>query len=80
MFLALLKEIYKDVQFTRLAIDRFDLLCEDNTGIERLFSFVRSHKINMLLTVGVNQRDDLLKLCDNYFLIKRGKLPLILFS
>ena len=80
MVLVLLKEIYRDVQFARLAIDRFDLLCEDNTGIEVFFSFVRSHKINMLVTVGVGQRDDLLELCDNYFLIKRGKLPLILFS
>lgn len=80
MFLTLLKEIYKDIQFARLAIDRFDLLCEDNTGIEKFFSFVRSHRINVLLTVGANQRDDLLELCDNYFSVKRGELPIILFS
>lgn len=81
MLSKLLEEIHKDIKFTRLAFDRFDFLCENNTDIKKFFRVIRTHRINTLLTIGTNYNHSaLLELCDNYFLIKRGELPLILFS
>ncbi len=81
-FLSLLKEIYKDIGFTRLAVDSFDLLSDGRKeDIEDFFHFTRINDIDVLLTVNLNLDDsDLLDTCDSYIIIKRGSVPLILFS
>lgn len=81
--LALLKEIYKDIQFSRLAIDGFDLLSDEcsRKDMEYLFNFARKNNINVILTVNLQQENsDLLDLCDNYIIVKKGCLPSVLFS
>jgi hypothetical protein len=40
--LKLLGKIYREIQFTRLAVDRFDLLSEDRR-LEKVFLFHLSH-------------------------------------
>lgn len=79
----LIKSIYHDVRFTRLAIDGFDLLCTNDTRktIEEFFDFARANEIKVLFTVDLNyENPDLLEMCDNYITIKRGYLPVFFFS
>ena len=81
-FLLLLKEIYKDIEFTRLAVDSFDLLSDSRKkDIDNFFHFARTNDINVLLTVNLGlDGSDLLDICDSYIIIKRGSVPSILFS
>lgn len=83
-FLPLLEEIYRDIKFTRLAIDGIDALSNGTRkDLERFFDFARMNDIKALLTINFNLRpedSDLLEMCDSYIVIKRGNIPLILFS
>ncbi len=78
----LLKEIHRDIQFTRLAVDRFDLLFEECTkkDMESFFNFTRENSINVILTVDLQKGSDFLEMCDNYIIVKKGSLPMVLFS
>lgn len=80
--LNLLNEIYKDIKFTRLAFDKFDLLAEkyNKKDIESLFKFIRKNDINVLLTINSHKNTNLLNMYDNYIIVKQGNLPIILFS
>lgn len=82
MLVNLLKEIRRDIKFTRLAVDRFDLLCEKcaERDIENFFNFVCENGINVILTVDLQGGSNLFEMCDNYIVIKKGCLPMILFS
>ena len=81
ILLNLLEEIYKDVNFTRLAVDRFDLLSEESTrkDMENFFNFVRMNRINVILTVDLNKNFDFFDIYDNYIVVRKGLLPPILF-
>lgn len=78
----LLNEIHKDIRFTRLAIDEFDLLSgnHDRQDMKYLLDFVAKKNIKMMLTVSSLKNDNLFELCDNYIVVRKGQLPLILFS
>ena len=82
MLSELLEEIHKDVGFSRLAVDRFDLLCEDASAeqMSGFFDYIRSHRIEMLLTVGGDFQPVLSDLCDNYLRVDKGTLPETLFT
>lgn len=76
--LNLLEEIYKDVNFTRLAVDRFDLLSDEFTrkDMESFFNFVRMNNINVMLTVDLNKNFDFLDMYDNYIIIRKWQVNL----
>ncbi|KYK33016.1 MAG: hypothetical protein AYK19_14480 [Theionarchaea archaeon DG-70-1] len=78
----LVEEIHKDIEFTRLAVDRFDVLSENGTSnsVEALFTFAREKNIEILLTVNLEHNFRFFELCNNYIVVKKGHLPLILFS
>lgn len=78
----LVKEIHKDIKFTRLAVDRFDFLSGDGAkkSVEDLCTFAHENSIKMLLTINSQYRFHFLELCDNYIVVKKGHLPLVLFS
>ena len=78
----LLNEIHKDIRFTRLAIDEFDLLSgnHDRQDIKCLLDFAAKKNIKMMMTVSSLKNDNLFELCDNYIVVRKGQLPLILFS
>jgi KaiC/GvpD/RAD55 family RecA-like ATPase len=61
ILLNLLVEIHKDIKFTRLAIDRFDLLSGECTkrDIESFFKFARKNSINVILTIDLQNKSDL---------------------
>lgn len=82
MLVALLKEIHKDIKFTRLVVDQVDLLCEtcSKKDIENFFNFVRKNGINVILTVDFKRNSLLFELCDTFIVIKKGCLPMIFFS
>ena len=82
MLLNLLVEIHKDIKFTRLAIDRFDLLSGECTerDIESFFKFARKNSINAILTIDLQNKSDIFNMCDNFIIVKKGDLPEILFS
>lgn len=82
MLVTLLKEIRKDIKFTRLAVDRFDILCEKCTkkDIENFFNFVRENSINVILTVDLQRGSNLFDIYDNYIVVKKGYLISSLFN
>lgn len=61
ILLNLLAEIHKDIKFTRLAIDRFDLLSGECTekDIEKFFRFARRKRINVILTIDLQNKSGL---------------------
>lgn len=77
VLLELLREIYKDIKFTRLSIDGFDVLYEnDKKEIDSFFDFTRALKMEMLLTVKSNfENCRLLEKCDNYIVVKKAAVP-----
>lgn len=70
----LLKEIRKDIRFTRLAVDRFDLLCErySKKYVESFFNSLRENGIKVILTVDSRRGSNLFELCDSYIIVKKG--------
>ena len=78
----LLKEIHRDITFTRLSVDRFDLLFNNGAkkSVKDFFTFTHENSIKMLLTVNAYPSNDILDLCDNYLAVKKGQVPLVLFS
>lgn len=78
----LLKEIHKDINFTRLSVDRFDLLSGNGArkSVKDLFIFTYENDIKMLLTVNAHPSSHIIDLCDNHLAVKKGHVPLVLFS
>ncbi|MGC1120181.1 MAG: ATPase domain-containing protein [Candidatus Methanofastidiosia archaeon] len=81
--LELMKSIHNDVKFTRLAIDRFDLLAgnDPKKSVENLFDFTRKNQIEVILTVNFDyENSELFGMCDNYVTVRRCDTPMVLFS
>ncbi|MBU7023382.1 MAG: hypothetical protein HXS40_04375 [Theionarchaea archaeon] len=81
--LELMKSIHEDVKFTRLAIDRFDLLVGNGSkkSMEDLFDFARKNYIKVILTVNPNyENSELLGQCNNYFAVRRCDTLMSIFS
>jgi KaiC/GvpD/RAD55 family RecA-like ATPase len=77
----LLKEIGKDIKFARLAVDRFDLLCEkcSKKDIKVFYNFIHENNINAILTIDLERNFNFFGECDNYIVIKKWRLINSLF-
>lgn len=77
MLLGLLRMIHEDIKFTRLSIDCFNVLYENNKReIDNFFDFARTHKIEVLLTINSNfENHELLEKCDNFIVVKKAIVP-----
>ncbi|MBU6997546.1 MAG: hypothetical protein HXS41_02810 [Theionarchaea archaeon] len=81
--LELMKSIHEDVRFTRLAIDRFDLMARNGSkkNVEDFFDYTRENHIEVILTVNPDyENSELLQISDNYVTVRRCDIPMILFS
>jgi len=71
----LLQNIYMDIKYKRLAIDSFDMLCNNNSStyekeMEAFFTFLRKNTIKTLLTINNKIDPKIINLCDDFLVNK----------